>query len=106
MKGITSSRVSPATKRVVSFLKNLNRAAKSLRPSWPDNQISALLVTISRIYERNCRNIHKSAPQHTKFTSLTGYGPSLCYSWRVFSSRGGIFAHHDQNKEPREMRLK
>ena len=22
--------------------------------------------------------------QHTKFTALTGYGPSLCYSWRVF----------------------
>src|SRR6185503_18034465 len=47
---MTSSMVSPATNRVVSFWKNLNRAAKSLRPSCPDNQISALLVTIESVF--------------------------------------------------------
>src|SRR6185503_853692 len=44
--GITSSTVSPATKRVVSFLNNLKPVAKSFNPSWRDNQISALLVVI------------------------------------------------------------
>src|SRR5687768_10564939 len=59
MIGMTSSIVSPATKRVVSFLKNLKVVAKSLSPSCRDNQISALLVIMC--------------------------GPSLCYPWRRLS---------------------
>src|SRR6185437_4096100 len=43
---MVSSMVSPATKRVVSFLKALKRVAKSFKPSLRDNQISAFLVII------------------------------------------------------------
>src|SRR5215203_2383937 len=80
--GIVSSILSPATKRVVIFLKYRKRVAKSFNPSWRDNQISALLVIIC--------------------------GPSLWYSWRRLRPpiQGGAFAQQARNKELARMRLK
>src|SRR5687768_1211226 len=81
MTGMTSSIVSPATNRVVSFLKNLKLVAKSLSPSCRDNQISALLVIIC--------------------------GPSLCYPCAFRPPvQGETFAHQRQNKEACGMRLR
>src|SRR6185369_9988836 len=78
---------SPATKRVVSFLKKRKRVAKSFNPSRSDNQSSESLVIIY-------------------FSPLSG--PSLWYPWRRLSppSQGGAFAHEHQNEEPARMRLK
>src|SRR6185503_15211371 len=70
-----------------SFLKNLKLVAKSFKPSWRDNQISASFVIIY-------------------FNPLCG--PSLCYPWRRLSltNQGGRFARERQIKETVRMRLK
>src|ERR1041385_1295229 len=71
---MASSMLSPATKRVVSFLNNPKLVAKSLSPSWRDSQIRALLVIIC--------------------------DPSLWYPWRRLSptNQGGAFCTPASNE--------